>query len=426
MQAGLDSPLRKLAVVLACLLLLFLYTARAWRTARAAWVARSQQLSGFELAAALEPGNAEHQQSLGRYSTLVLYDLPRGRSSYEAATSLNPYKGRYWLDLALVHQLSGDVQEENRAIERALQAEPTSLNVTWEAANLYVVQGNWELALPLFRVVLQRDPTLRRQALELAVRGNREVNELLERAVPPSVPVYVDFLNLLVRRKDTAGAGAVWSRLMALGEPVAVQSALPYLNLLLAEQQGARARQAWQDLARIAPALSRYIAPGNLVSNSGFEEEMLGNGLDWRVRVEPGTQLAVDEDQAHSGNRSLRIRFEGASFSQANAAQLIPVQPATSYRLVAYVKSDGVAGVNGPRFQILETATGAPLLLSDEVSGSEPWRSIRGEFTTGPQTQLVTLRVVRIPPLGQVRGTLWLDDVRIESTASSAPDKTSP
>ncbi|MGH9581123.1 MAG: carbohydrate binding domain-containing protein, partial [Terriglobales bacterium] len=316
--------------------------------------------------------------------------------------------------------------EENRAIERALQAEPTSLNVTWEAANLYVVQGNWESAFPLFRVVMQRDPTLRRQALEVALRGNRDVREVLERAVPPGVPVYADFLQLLVRRKDSAGAAAVWSKLVALGESVPVPSALPYLNLLLAEQQGGRARQAWQDLARLTPAIARYVSPGNLVTNGGFEEEILGNGLDWRVRAQPGLVLAVDEGQAHGGNRSLRIHMDAANLGLVGATQLIPLQPSTGYRLVAYVKSDGLESMNGPRLQILDAATGESLLLSDEISGSEPWRSVRAEFTTGPQANLVVLRVVRIPALGQVRGTLWLDDVLIEPAATSRPDTTQP
>ncbi|MGH9602333.1 MAG: carbohydrate binding domain-containing protein [Terriglobales bacterium] len=426
MQAGLQSPLRKLLFVLACLLLTFLYTARAWRTAAASWAARSQELSGFQRAAALEPGNAEHRQNLGRYYSLVDLNLTQGRASYEAAASLNPHKARHWLDLALVHQLSGDVEEENRALERALKAEPTGLNVAWEAANLYVVQGSWESAFPLFRVVIQQDPILRRQALEVMVRGNRDVNESLDHAIPPSVPVYVDFLQLLVRRKDSAGAGAVWSRLMALGPPVPVRPALPYVNLLLAEQQGERARQAWQELARVAPAISRHVSPGNLVANGGFEEEILGNGLDWRIRAQPGFELAVDGNQAHSGNHSLRIHMGGANLALAGPAQLVPVQPSTAYRLIAFVKCDRLESVNGPRLQIAEAGTGASLLLSDEISGSEPWRSVRGEFTTGPQTQVVILRVVRTPMWGQVRGTLWLDDLIIEPAATSGPDTPNP
>lgn len=414
MQAGLQSPLRRLTFAFFCLLLIFLFAARSWRSAAAARAARSQELAGFQRAAALEPGNADHHQNLGRYYSLVELDLTQALAHYSAATSLNPHKARHWLDLALAHQLSGNVEEENRALERALKAEPTALNVAWEAANLYVVQGEWELAFPLLRTVIPRDPVLRRQALEILVRSNREPSELLERAIPPGVPVYVDFLQLLVRRKDSAGAGIVWSRLVALGEPVAVSSAIPYVNLLLAEHQGDRARHAWQDLARMAPAISLYSTPGNLVTNGGFEQEILGNGLDWRIQKVPGAEVTIDESQAHSGNRSLRMQVNSENIPIFGAAQLVPVQPSTSYRLVAYLKTDDVQSVNAPRLQIAESSTGASLLLSDEISGSEPWHSVRGEFTTGPQTQLVILRLVRIPMLGQVRGTLWLDSVLIE------------
>ncbi|MCI0354663.1 MAG: hypothetical protein L0099_06455 [Acidobacteria bacterium] len=426
MQAGLESPLRKLTFLAICCLLVFLYAARAWRTARAAWAARTQQISGWERAATLEPGNAEHWQNLGRSYTLVLHDLARGRTCYETATSLNPYKARYWLDLALAHQLSGEVQQENRALERALAAEPTTPNVAWEAANLYVVQGNWEPALPLFRIVLQRDPSLRRQALELALRANRDVNQLLDQVVPPSLPVYVDFLNLLVRRKDDAAAGAVWERLLALGQPVPIPSALPYLNLLLGQQQADRARQAWQDLARVNPALSRHIAPDNLVTNGSFEGDILGSGLDWRVRAGAGTELAVDEEHAHSGNRSLRMRFNGANIGPVGLAQVAPVQPASGYSFAAYVKTDGVEGVNGPRLQIVDAATGATLFLSDELSGTQSWRAVLGEFSTGAQVRVVMLRVARVPAFGQARGTLWLDTVRIQPTNRPGTDQSTP
>jgi tetratricopeptide (TPR) repeat protein len=426
MQAGLQSPLRKLIFSLLCLLLILLFASRAWRTAAAAWAARSLDLAGFQRAASLEPGNAEYRQNIGRYYSLVDLDLEKGLINYQAAASLNPYKARHWLDLALVHQLSGNVEEENRALEHALKAEPTSLNVAWEAANLYVVLGDWEKAFPLLRTVMERDPVLRRQAVEVLVRGDREIGELLERAVPPSVPAYIDLLQLLVRRKDSAGAGAVWERLMAQGGSVPVISAMPYVNLLLVQHQGERARQAWQDLARVSAEIARYVSPGNLVTNGGFEEKILGNGLDWRVQALPGVDVGVDEGQAHSGDRSLRIKLDGADLALLGVGQLVPVQPSTTYRMMIYVRSENLQGLNAPRMQVADAATGVSLFLSDEISGSEPWRSVRGEFTTGPQVHLVILRVIRAPILGQVRGTLWLDSARIEPVSSSAPGTPGP
>ncbi len=411
MQVGLT--LRKLGFASACLLVLVPFSICAWRSVRAGLASRSQELPDLQRAAALEPGNAEPQQRLGRYHTLVLNDVAQGRAHAEAAVALNPYKARFWLDLALIHQLSGDVAQEKRAIERALKAEPTTPNVAWEAANLYVVLGEWEPALPLLRTVLQRDPSLRRPALELALRANRSVAELLQGAVPPSVPIYVDFLHVLVRRKDAVAAGVVWARLIALGEPVSASAALPYINLLVSERQADQARQAWQDLARVTPSLAGYVEPDNLVTNSGFEEKMLGTGLDWRVSSQPGVEVALDEVQARSGKRSMRIRFGGAYIPQAGIAQLVAVQPASAYRLMAWVKTENLESVNGPRLQLTDAATGVQLLLGDEMGGSEPWHAVRAEFSTGPQTRVVMVRVVRSPLLGQIRGTLWLDDVRM-------------
>ena len=42
------------------------------------------------------------------------------------------------------------------------------------------------------------------------------------------------------------------------------------------------------------------------------------------------------------------------------------------------------------------------------------------DFTTGPQTRLVAIKVMRVPGNPQIKGTFWLDDVKLSPIATPA------
>ncbi len=67
------------------------------------------------------------------------------------------------------------------ALEHAIQADPTTPDVAWEAANFYLVQGDEAKALREFRVVLQNEPTLADPAIQFCWRINPDVDALLAR-----------------------------------------------------------------------------------------------------------------------------------------------------------------------------------------------------------------------------------------------------
>jgi len=56
------------------------------------------------------------------------------------------------------------------------QADPTTPDVAWEAANFYLVQGDDAKALREFRVVLQNEPTLADPAIQFCWRINPDVD----------------------------------------------------------------------------------------------------------------------------------------------------------------------------------------------------------------------------------------------------------
>jgi hypothetical protein len=49
--------------------------------------------------------------------------------------------------------------------------------------------------------------------------------------------------------------------------------------------------------------------------------------------------------------------------------------------------------------------------MTDDLLGSTAWRQDRMEFTTGPETWLLRLRVLRSSTARPVRGRMWVDDI---------------
>ena len=170
----------------------------------------------------------------------------------------------------------------------AVEADPTTPHVAWEAANFFLVQGDRERALRHFRVVLANDPEMVDPALQLCWRATGDANQILDQALPRRPDLYLSFLRLLVSKQEVAAAENVWGHLIGLQQTFPTKLAFPYFRLLIAKQEVAAAQAAWQQLASVNPSLQAYLpSRENLIVNGGFEENVLNGGFDWWDEANP-------------------------------------------------------------------------------------------------------------------------------------------
>jgi len=415
MQIELRSPLRNSCFALVCLLFVGLYLQWALRAYLASRLAAVPEQSYLQKAIRLEPSNAEYRDLFGRYLALSGISLDEGIANYRTAVQLNPYVARYWLDLAGAYQISGRIQEQEKSVERAVQADPTTPDIAWAAANFFLLQGDQERALRNFRVVLANDPDPATidSALQICWRASGDANQLLDQALPQRPELYLSFLRLLVSKQEVVAAENVWNRLIRLNRAFSSQLAFPYFRFLIAQQEVAAAQTSWQQLAALDPSLQPYLpSVENLIVNGGFEENILGGGFDWWYESRPHVILAIDTNEFHSGTRSLSVTFDGQSTSEAGISQLIPVKPNTDYEFSAEFRAEELETASGPRFSIADAYTSAPYVLTDDVMGTNPWRLEHARFHTGP-SNLVLLKIVRQPAAPLIRGKLWIDDLKL-------------
>jgi tetratricopeptide (TPR) repeat protein len=418
MKIVFDTPSRKGIALAMAIVLAGGYLTLITRNVAAAWFGNRVELKSLERAARLDPGNAEFRDHLGRYYDLVVRDPSAATSYYREAVQLNPHSARYWFDLASTYQVQGDTASQMAALEHAIEADSMTPDVAWEAGNLFLVRGDYQKALKEFRVVMSNDASLDVTAIEFCWRIEPDVDALLRDAVPDNADAYVAFLELLESKQETAGTFKVWDALIRSGQSFEVRRANDYFAFLVRHKEVDQAALVWQQAAARFGLLSYLPTAENLVVNPTFNLDVLNAGLDWQYEKQAGVSLSYDERDFHTGRRSLQIAFDGPGISDAGIYQLVPVHPGTTYDLSAYYKSGEMEGAGGPHLTVQDMYSQAVFYDSDELKQTGFWKSVGGEFTTGPDCKLVVLHIRRLPEGNPIRGKLWIDDFRIAQKPS--------
>jgi tetratricopeptide (TPR) repeat protein len=416
MEIVLTSASRKRLLIAAAAALCLIYVFLVGRLFLANIFAERPELASLERAARFDPGNADYRNHLGRYYALVARDPSAAIEPYRAAVQLNPHSARYWFDLASAYQVLGDVANQTGALERAIEADPTTPDVAWEAANFFLVQGEREKALREFHVVLESEPSMANLAIQFCWRINPDVDMLLRDVVPAKSTAYIAFLDLLMAKQETAATAKVWDKLMEtspVSQPFELRYVYEYLEYLLNHKDVDQARLVWQQAAPRFGLSSYLPTRNNLIVNGDFSLDVLNGGFDWQYQKQRSVTLTLDPSDFHGGHRSLLIAFDGPGVIDAGIRQFIAVQPDTTYRFSAYYKNGEIEGAGGPHFTLQNAYTQAVLYDSDELKEAGFWKSATGEFTTGEDCRMLILHIRRLPEGSPIRGKLWVDDFRL-------------
>jgi len=370
-------------------------------------------LPALERAVRLSPGNADYRHRLGRYFAFVAADPQSAIESLRSAVALNPHDARYWFDLAAAYQVTGDIDGQRAALDRALQAEPTAPGVAWEAANFFLIDGDIDRALREFRVVIENDISLADAALRACWRVRPDTDALLRDVVPARTDSLISFLSLLSSKQETEGAIKTWDRLAQLHVKFQNRYLYEYVRYLIAVRRPDAAMSAWEQTADTL-GLSAYLpTEDNLVVNGDFSLDILNGGFDWTYVNRTGVRPLLDPSDFRQGHRSLSLTFEGPGISDAGIQQLIPVRGATTYNFSAYYKSADFEGAGGPQIVLRDAYTGAPLYASDPLNDADFWKEVHSKITTPGSTTLLVLAIERFPSGSPIRGKLWLDDFEL-------------
>jgi tetratricopeptide (TPR) repeat protein len=370
-------------------------------------------LSSLRRAARLSPGNADYRYRLGRYFAFVAGDPQSAIENFRTAVALNPHDAHYWLDLAAAHQVTGDVSGQRSSLERALRAEPTAPDVAWEAANFFLIDGDFDRALREFHVVIENDNTLVDAAMRACWRVRPDTDALLQDVIPARVDSLISFLTFLRSKQETDGAIKTWNRIAQLHEKFLNRYLFEFVRYLIEVHRPEAAMTAWEQSADTL-GLSAYLpTDDNLIVNGDFSLDILNGGFDWNYVNRTGVKPLLDPSDFRQGHRSLSLTFEGPGINDAGIQQMIPVRGATTYNFSAYYKSADFEGAGGPQVVVRDAYTGTPLYASDPLNDSDFWKEVHSKITVPTTTSLLVLAIERFPAGSPIRGKLWLDDFEL-------------
>jgi tetratricopeptide (TPR) repeat protein len=419
MPEGSANPAPKLTAALLAIV------ASAWlcyggvRHALASHHAASSNPENWERAARIEPDNPESWYRLGRFRHLDFdsADIPLAISYYRRAIQLNPRSPYYKLDLAGALEIAGNTSEADANLRAARAAYPISPEVAWKYGNFLLRQNRLPEAFAEIHRAAAADPNLLPLAVSRAWRSDPDIHVLLDQVLPETAGAYQQALAFLADAKESAAALEVWNRLIAKDPHTDMKWVFKLSDLLLAQEKFDEAGTVWRQATGndLGPAA---FGANSLVYDGGFEKDISGGGFGWQQTDVPGADFDFDTEEKHTGGRSARLVFDGSkNLSYEDLFQLVLVAPGTRYHFQGFLHTDQISTESGVRFEILDPKDQTRLdVLTPNETGNVPWTPEQIDFTTGPRTRLILIRLTRRPSErldNKLRGTAWIDDVTL-------------
>ena len=394
------------------------FLALGWRAAgltRVAW--RPPPTTREELAARNHalPANAFYRQRL------ALLDLAAGRSAMAhvrlvGAVHRAPLIAELWRSRARAALAAGKSVDARLSAQRAVTLAPVDSSGCYDAALVLLQAGDRQGAAPALRCVLHHSERID-EILTLAHDVYDDPAFVLREVLPPGRVYLEQYLDWAQAEKQSRAAALAWATLHALG-PDSV-----YLNrrveYLIASGDAAAAEPLW---------VERHGARSPAgVFDGDFEGDAVGGGFGWRLEDSPEewTARVASGTAAAHGSRGLAIEFKGGNVYFHHVRQYVPVRGGRRYFVTGLVRSENLTSLSGPHLVVQATKSCPELraVASPEFLGTRDWQPFWVELTTPERCTAVELFVQRNPTGRldrELRGRLYLDDVRLED-AGAAP-----
>lgn len=399
------------------------------RNARAVCLSGLETPEAYERATQLEPGDARNWYLIGRYWQYNLEnpDAPRAIRAYRSSLSFDPRSAETWLDLGTAYESEGNLTAARDAFLHAKKAYPLSAEVSWRFGNFLLRQGELEPAFAEIRQAIEADPKRGAEAFSRCLRVEPDVEKILDQVLPPIGEVYVDVIWDQTTDGHTGNALKVWNRLVSIHHRVPLQDVFSLFGSLWGNKRIAEASRVW-DQAVILGGFSDLQGPQQSVLwDGGFESGVTSGGFSWLLpEGMRDVQISFDTQEKHSGNRSLRLIFDGkTNLTLNNICHYVPVTPSTAYRFSAWIQTRALTTDQGLRFQLHSLGTqDSSVLVTPDVHGSQPWTLLDVPWSAGKDVQAMQVCLVRFPSDqadNKIQGTAWVDDVALVPASAERP-----
>jgi hypothetical protein len=384
----------------------------------------SAAFEAAEAAARLAPRDPLTHLMLARLNQISFEPegVPRALAEYEQAAALAPNDFLIWMEAGRARAALGDTEGGVTTLRRAAELAPNYTQPRWHLGNALLRAGRSEEAFAELRRASDADHSLRPQVFNLAWQVYGPDLSRVVDAVGKTVESRADLVGVLAGRGNLEDAQRVWAELGPEGRSGQKGAADALARALYLKGQYRRALGVLSEGGYGGMAVGQF-------TDGGFETDIAPGAhslFGWNVTQGAG-QVAIDARGAHGGRRSLRIAFSSSGqVDFRNVAQTLAVEPGSHYRLNFFVKTDEFK--SAATLQAMVSEPGAPDVplagSAPAPQGTNDWQQFSFEFTTGPKTEAVLVRIVRFPcaeGVCPIYGKIWYDDFNLERAVGRAP-----
>lgn len=387
---------------------------------------RAPDAATARVAVSLAPSDPQPYYSLAVLSTreaLTTEEIAAALEHYERAVARSPYEYRLWMELGRAREQAGDPAGGEKALKRAVELAPNYAQPRWMLGNLLLRQGRADEAFEQLKVAGEADPSLRPQIFNLAWRVYDGDIATVIAKVGSSPNARAQLVQYLLSLKRLDDAVQLWNSLSADEKRAEREAGDALVKAAFEAKRFRLVLDLYRVLDPNVPA-----AVGRLI-NGDFEEDIATYGTSlfgWQIAQSEQPQIRLDARTAYSGERSLRLIFNAPKTVEfRGVSQFIVVEPATRYRLTYFFRTEHLKSASTLIVQVVDA--GAPervLAASAPVpDGSNEWQPVMLDFATTPQTEAITVRIVREPCFSAVCpifGKVWYDKFSLEQIGNSA------
>jgi tetratricopeptide (TPR) repeat protein len=360
----------------------------------------------------LTPSDPEAHRARARVLTrLRLFSY--ARSEQEIATSLRPSDDYLWLELGNIREELDDAEGAGLAYDRAVLCAPYYAHTHWQRGNLLLRMGHYDDAFADLRVAARSNrnfvPNFIDLAWTLSHKDAATTAQLLQIDNDYTRIAFARFLAKQGRGVDSL------AQLGLVSGTISPDVRKDIIRRLIEAHSYKEAFDVWKGGAGLTSVQSPFVYDGGFEGSIALDDI----GFSWHVPRELAKiSLSQDLSEKHSGEKSLRVTFDGNSSPGVPIiSQTIMTKPLTRYRIGFAVFTKDLVSGGLPLITIANASTGELLGKSESIPQSTvQWLTMSLEFSTPLASDAITINLQRndctISPC-PIFGVLWLDSFSI-------------
>ena len=225
---------------------------------------------------------------------------------------------------------------------------------------------------------------------------------------------WVYYLDWLMRWSLTNESLEVWHAMNENAIPCK-EKALKYASFLLEHKRIIKSDEIWR----------RYTGETG-ITNPGFEKYTKNIGFDWHYWDDSNGHWKIRQvdNESTEGDYSLRIQFNGSENSSfLHCYQIFVADPGNQYRITYELKSKGLSTDQRPFVEIYSYDKTGLYIAGPMINSTQGWHEEHIDFEMPEDCFAAVIRIRRVPSKrfdSKIRGTLWMDNFRLQSLGSNS------